>query len=53
MIDLGAEGTPLGLETLRRVALGAVDDGRRVEIRLLPLAVAEVAPDELRPPPFE
>lgn len=45
-VDLGAEGTPLGLDVLRRRALAAVDGAERVDIRLLPLIAApSTSPD--------
>ena len=50
LIDLGAEGTPLGLEVLQRIALAAVDGARGVEIRLLPLEVIAPVPDEYLTP---
>lgn len=50
LIDLGADGTPVGLEALRRVVLDAVEGADRVEIRLLPLTVLEVGPDDFEPP---
>ncbi len=46
LIDLGSDGTPLGLDTLRRLGLDAIDGATRVEVRLLPLTVADPAPDE-------
>lgn len=50
LIDLGADGTPVGLEALRRIALDAVDGADQVEIRLLPLTVLDPGPDEFTPP---
>lgn len=44
-IDLGAEGTPLGLDTLRRIGLDAIEGAGRLEVRLLPLEVADIGPD--------
>ncbi|MDW3215124.1 MAG: DUF389 domain-containing protein [Ilumatobacteraceae bacterium] len=44
-IDLGSDGTPRGLETLRRIVLDAIDGSTRVEVRLLPVTVIEIAPD--------
>jgi uncharacterized hydrophobic protein (TIGR00271 family) len=52
-IDLGADGTPSGLETLRRVVLEAVDGSTRVEVRLLPVSVIEIAPDEFPVPDLD
>jgi len=52
-IDLGAHGTPLGLDTLRRIGLEAVDGAERLEVRLLPLEVAEIAPDEFDTPQLD
>ncbi len=45
IVDLGADGRPLGLETLQRVALSAVQGAERVEIRMLPLTHIDVTPD--------
>jgi hypothetical protein len=45
LVDLAADGTPLGLDVLQRVALAAVDGASGVEIRLLPLEVTEPGPD--------
>ena len=53
VIDLAADGTPQGLEVLQRLALDAVDDVERVEIRLLPLTVAEVGPDQVDVPTLD
>lgn len=53
LVDLGADGTPAGLEALRRVALDAVEGAERVEIRLLPLTVLEIGPDEITPPSLD
>ena len=53
LVDLGADGTPAGLEALRRVALEAVEGAERVEIRLLPLTVLDVEPDLLTPPSLD
>ena len=50
LIDLGAQGTPLGLDTLRRIGLETVDGIERVEVRLLPLELAEITPDEFSTP---
>ena len=49
-VDLGAQGTPLGLDTLRRIGLAAIDGADRLEVRLLPLERAEIAPDEFGTP---
>jgi len=49
-VDLGADGTPAGLGALERVALDAVDGAVRVEVRLLPLEVVGIAPDEFDVP---
>jgi uncharacterized hydrophobic protein (TIGR00271 family) len=46
VIDLAADGKPQGLDVLQRLALDAVTDADRVEIRLLPLSVVDVGPDE-------
>ena len=53
LVDLGAEGTPLGLEVLQRLALDAVDGALGIEIRLLPLEVTEPGPDEFVAPPID
>ncbi len=52
-IDLGAAGTPLGLDTLRRIGLESIDGAERLEVRLLPLAVAEITPDQFEPPALD
>lgn len=52
-IDLGASGTPVGLDTLRRIALESIDGAERLEVRLLPLTVADIAPDEFTPPALD
>ncbi len=49
-VDLGAEGTPLGLETLRRLGLEAVDGADRLEVRILPIEVVEIGPDDFGTP---
>lgn len=50
-VDLGADGIPLGLDTLRRVGLAAVDGAVRIDIRILPLVAApEHSPDTTVPP---
>ena len=53
VIDLASDGTPQGLDVLQRLALDAVDDAERVEIRLLPLTVADVGPDEADVPTLD
>ena len=50
LIDLGAQGTPLGLDTLRRIGLDTIEGAERLEVRLLPLELAEIGPDEFIPP---
>jgi hypothetical protein len=52
-VDLGADGSPLGLSALRRVGLGAVDGAERIDIRLLPLEAAPTSPDDTTPPPLD
>jgi uncharacterized hydrophobic protein (TIGR00271 family) len=52
-IDLGADGAPAGLETLRRVVLEAVEGSTRVEVRLLPVTVVEITPDEFPVPDLD
>ena len=52
-IDLGASGTPVGLDTLRRIALESIDGAERLEVRLLPLTVADITPDEFTPPALD
>ena len=51
LIDLGAEGTPAGLDVLERVARSAVDGAERVEVRLLPLEGRPDHPRHHRAPP--
>jgi hypothetical protein len=53
IVDLGADGTPLGLDALRRVGLQAVDGASRVEVRLLPLTAVDVTPDEFERPALD
>jgi uncharacterized hydrophobic protein (TIGR00271 family) len=53
LIDLGAEGTPAGLDALERVALAAVDGSERVEVRLLPLEVAPITADDFDTPSLD
>jgi uncharacterized hydrophobic protein (TIGR00271 family) len=52
-IDLGAAGTPLGLETLRRIGLEAIEGAERVEVRLLPLELVEIEPDQFETPQLD
>jgi uncharacterized hydrophobic protein (TIGR00271 family) len=52
-IDLGAEGTPLGLDTLRRIGLESIDGADQLQVRLLPLEIVEIAPDEFTTPGLE
>jgi hypothetical protein len=49
-IDLAIAGDPLGIETLRAVAIAAVDGTTRVEIRSLPLTVLPGGTDAPTPP---
>ena len=53
LIDLGSQGTPLGLDTLRRIGLESIDGAERVEVRLLPLELAEIGPDEFSTPQLD
>ena len=43
----------MGLETLRRLGLDAVDGAQRLEVRLLPISVAEIGPDEFTEPALD
>jgi uncharacterized hydrophobic protein (TIGR00271 family) len=52
-IDLAAADIPLGLDTLRRVGLDAVEGAERLEVRLLPLTVADIGPDDFTPPTLD
>jgi uncharacterized hydrophobic protein (TIGR00271 family) len=52
LIDLGADGTPAGLDTLRKIALDAVDGAERVEVRVVPFTLLDVEPDEFVTPPL-
>ena len=52
-IDLGAEGTPLGLDTLRRIGLESIEGADRLEVRLLPLKVVEITPDDFGTPQLD
>ena len=51
--DRGAEGTRLGLETLRRIGLESIDGAEQLQVRLLPLEIVEIAPDEFTPPQLD
>lgn len=50
LIDLGADGTPAGLDALRRIALESVEGAEQVQIRLLPMTVLAAEPDEYATP---
>jgi hypothetical protein len=52
-IDLGASGSPLGLETLRRVGLEAIEGSQRLEVRLLPIEVAAIRLDDFPIPTLD
>lgn len=49
-IDLGADGRPLGVTTLRRVVLDTIEGATTVEVRLLPLTLIDSSPDLFEPP---
>lgn len=53
LIDLGADGTPAGIETLRRITLDAVDGAEQVQIRLLPMTVLDDVPDDVEVPALD
>jgi uncharacterized hydrophobic protein (TIGR00271 family) len=46
LVDLGADGQPLGLVALQQSVASAIDGVDRVEVRLLPLTLVEISPDE-------
>ncbi len=49
-VDLGAEGTPLGLDALRRIGLDAIEGSTRLEVRLLPIEVVSIGVDDYQTP---